>query len=336
MPDIRHIVFDIGKVLLHYDPELPFSRLIPDAEERRRFFETVCTGAWNVEQDRGRSWQDAEALLIAEHPAHEDNIRNFRRQAFLLLYLLGASPAVCSTFVEGRQHELQSLAGRALYMPHGTSLRMGRLGYQSDAQASLAVSYNSLERYADSLHDALTRPWPAYEGLGIVNPGGEYIQLIYSSGPTGRPKGVLVSDEQQVWSVGAFGANFDVDSGSRSVVPIPYYHVAGGGWALVTLSLGGTVIQAREPTADSMLHQLTHYRATHSAMVPAVMGVLNQTPAAQSADFSALRQLVYGGSPISEPLLRASVRTFGARFVEFAAILQLGQGNTMLLAIFVA
>ena len=79
MPDIRHIVFDIGKVLLHYDPELPFSRLIPDAEERRRFFETVCTGAWNVEQDRGRSWQDAEALLIAEHPAHEDNIRNFRR-----------------------------------------------------------------------------------------------------------------------------------------------------------------------------------------------------------------------------------------------------------------
>jgi 2-haloacid dehalogenase len=79
MPDIRHIVFDIGKVLLHYDPELPFSRLIPDAEERRRFFETICTGAWNVEQDRGRSWQDAEALLIAEHPAHEDNIRNFRR-----------------------------------------------------------------------------------------------------------------------------------------------------------------------------------------------------------------------------------------------------------------
>jgi len=107
-------------------------------------------------------------------------IRNFRRQAFLLLYLFGASPAVCSSFVEGRQHELQSLAGRALYMPHGTSLRMGRLGYQSEAQASLAVSYNSLERYADSLHDALTRPWPAYENLGIVNPGGDYIQLATS------------------------------------------------------------------------------------------------------------------------------------------------------------
>ena len=78
-------------------------------------------------------------------------IRNFRRHAFLLLYLFGASPAVCSTFVAGRQHELLALTDTTMYMPHGTSLRMGRLGYQSDAQATLAVSYNSLERYANSL-----------------------------------------------------------------------------------------------------------------------------------------------------------------------------------------
>ena len=105
-------------------------------------------------------------------------IRNFRRHAFLLLTLFGASPAVCSTFVEGREHELQPLgSGGSLHMPHGTSLRMGRLGYQSDAQASLCVSYNSLEGYAASLHDALTRPWPAYEALGIKNPGGDYNQL---------------------------------------------------------------------------------------------------------------------------------------------------------------
>jgi glutamate--cysteine ligase len=105
-------------------------------------------------------------------------IRNFRRHAFLLLTLFGASPAVCSSFVEGRRHELQPLGnGGSLYMPHGTSLRMGRLGYQSDAQSTLAVSYNGLEGYAASLHDALTRPWPAYESVGIKNPGGDYNQL---------------------------------------------------------------------------------------------------------------------------------------------------------------
>ena len=104
-------------------------------------------------------------------------IRNFRRHAFLLLVLFGASPAVCASFVEGREHALQPVGPGTLGLPHATSLRMGRLGYQSDAQASLAVSYNSLESYAASLHDALTRPYPAYERIGVRNLGGEYNQL---------------------------------------------------------------------------------------------------------------------------------------------------------------
>jgi len=79
-------------------------------------------------------------------------IRNFRRNSWLLLYLFGASPAVCASFVAGRAHELQPLSDDTLYLPYATSLRMGRLGYQSDAQSSLAVSYNNLESYAASLH----------------------------------------------------------------------------------------------------------------------------------------------------------------------------------------
>jgi 2-haloacid dehalogenase len=78
MSEIRHIVFDIGKVLIHYDPDLPFSRLIPDPEERRWFFDNVCTPAWNIEQDRGRTWEEAEELLLKTHPGHAENIRNFR------------------------------------------------------------------------------------------------------------------------------------------------------------------------------------------------------------------------------------------------------------------
>ncbi len=108
---------------------------------------------------------------------HFGLIRNFRRHAFLLLALFGASPAVCSSFVAGREHTLQHLTEHTLYQPHATSLRMGRLGYQSDAQASLAVSYNSLDSYASSLHEALTRPYAPYEAIGIKNLGGEYNQL---------------------------------------------------------------------------------------------------------------------------------------------------------------
>lgn len=76
---IDHIVFDIGKVLIHYDPNIPFSRIIPDDGERRWFFENVCTHDWNLEQDRGRTWEEAEDLLIAEHPDREEQIRAFRK-----------------------------------------------------------------------------------------------------------------------------------------------------------------------------------------------------------------------------------------------------------------
>ena len=142
-------------------------------------------------------------------------IRNFRRQAFLLLYLFGASPAVCSSFVAGRQHELQQLSSSTMYMPYGTSLRMGRLGYQSDAQASLAFSYNCLEGYAESLQDALTRPYPAYEKVGIQNPGGDYNQLgttllqieneFYG---TIRPKRVILPGERPLHALRERGVEY--------------------------------------------------------------------------------------------------------------------------------
>jgi glutamate--cysteine ligase len=72
-----------------------------------------------------------------------------------------------------------SAQGQAMYLPHATSLRMGRLGYLSAAQDALAVSYNDLPSYAASLEDALTKPYPAYETIGIGE-GEDYRQLATS------------------------------------------------------------------------------------------------------------------------------------------------------------
>jgi glutamate--cysteine ligase len=103
-------------------------------------------------------------------------IRNFRRSSWLPLYLFGTSPAACRCFVEGRAHSLQDLGAHTVYLPNATSLRMGPLGYQSDAQASLNVSFNGLERYARSLQRAMTEPYPAYEAIGLRE-GDRYLQL---------------------------------------------------------------------------------------------------------------------------------------------------------------
>jgi 2-haloacid dehalogenase len=77
--EINHIVFDIGKVLIAYDTEIPYLRLIPDEAERKHFLAEICSPAWNIEQDRGRTWQEGEAELIVRHPEKAPLIRAFRQ-----------------------------------------------------------------------------------------------------------------------------------------------------------------------------------------------------------------------------------------------------------------
>ena len=103
-------------------------------------------------------------------------IRNFRRHSWLLIYLFGASPAICRALAGNSGHGLKAFDAGTLHLPHATALRMGRLGYQSDAQSSLHISYNSLNSYAATMRGALTKPYPPYEAIGVkVN--GEYRQL---------------------------------------------------------------------------------------------------------------------------------------------------------------
>ena len=121
----------------------------------------------------GRS-ADADREFVTR--AYFGLIRNFRRYSWLLVYLFGASPALCKSFVRAADSGLEPFDEGTLHLPHATSLRMGRLGYQSDAQSSLHISYNTLAEYADTMRDALTKPYPPYEAVG-VRVGNDYRQL---------------------------------------------------------------------------------------------------------------------------------------------------------------
>ena len=85
MTEIRHIVFDVGKVLVHYDPHQAYYDLLPDIAERTAFLTDVCSSAWNQEQDRGRGWEEAEAEAIGRHPDKADLIRAFRQNWHLMV-----------------------------------------------------------------------------------------------------------------------------------------------------------------------------------------------------------------------------------------------------------
>ena len=103
-------------------------------------------------------------------------IRNFHRFSWLLLYLFGASPTACRCFVEGRDHDLTELDKSTLFKPFATCLRMGNLGYKSEAQQSLFVCYNDLETYVECLDKAIKTPFPEYVELGHAKDG-EYQQI---------------------------------------------------------------------------------------------------------------------------------------------------------------
>ncbi|WP_193163128.1 glutamate--cysteine ligase [Microbulbifer hainanensis] len=121
----------------------------------------------------------SESLRDFKTRRYFDLIRNFRRHYWLLIYLFGAAPAVCGSFVEGREHSLESFDdnGRTLYAPYATSLRMGDLGYNSDAQQSLIVCYNDLPSYLSTLCAAISRPYAPYHAQGVKDAQGHYQQL---------------------------------------------------------------------------------------------------------------------------------------------------------------
>jgi 2-haloacid dehalogenase len=74
---VDHVVFDVGNVLIEWDPQHLYRKLIPDAAARARFLAEICTPEWNIEQDRGRLWADAVAERTALFPDHARLIRAF-------------------------------------------------------------------------------------------------------------------------------------------------------------------------------------------------------------------------------------------------------------------
>lgn len=74
---INTIIFDLGGVLIDWNPDYVFRHLIPDPERRKFFFENICTHDWNIEQDAGRTLAEGTELLVAQHPDWESEIRAF-------------------------------------------------------------------------------------------------------------------------------------------------------------------------------------------------------------------------------------------------------------------
>jgi glutamate--cysteine ligase len=119
---------------------------------------------WSIYQDHERRSNDLNAFRSASYLGL---IRNFRRFGWLVLYLFGASPALCKSFAANARVDLPAFDHETLYAPYGTSLRMSDLGYSNRTQARINISLNSLEEYIADLTAAIRTPEPIFERIGV-------------------------------------------------------------------------------------------------------------------------------------------------------------------------
>ena len=139
---------------------------------------------------------------------------------------------------------------------------------------------------------------------------GDVIVQMYTSGTTGVPKGVLTTHGNLAVTAQT-SLRWAFDERSVSLTPLPMFHIGGIGWAYCGLWHGATTILVSEFDPDDVLDMLERRRVTNAVLVPTMLQMLTVVPGAAQRDYSALRSIAYGAAPITTPVLKAALRTFG-------------------------
>jgi acyl-CoA synthetase (AMP-forming)/AMP-acid ligase II len=140
---------------------------------------------------------------------------------------------------------------------------------------------------------------------------------LYTSGTTGIPKGAMLTHRNLYAGWPAILLECpEMREGSRALVAMPMYHIGGCGWAGAALYAGATLVVVREIIPQQLLQTIVEERIESAFLVPAALLFLSQLPGIDSADFSHLRRILYGASPITPELLTRCIELFKADFTQ--------------------
>jgi glutamate--cysteine ligase len=133
-------------------------------------------------------------------------LRNLQRIGWIVPYLFGASPAICSTFLDGKPSNLDQFDQHTFFGPWATSLRMGDIGYQNNKENEIGVKacYDNLDEYINTLGYAVRTSYPGYEKIGVKVDGvyqqlnSSILQIENEYYSTVRPKQIPLSGEAPI------------------------------------------------------------------------------------------------------------------------------------------
>jgi long-chain acyl-CoA synthetase len=221
----------------------------------------------------------------------------------------------------------------------------------NDAQAKVLVVGPEFVPILDAIADQLTTAktivviggherYVSYEDFvssgsttdpGVVAAPDDVAFQLYSSGTTGRPKGVMLTNNnffalipfaQELWGFTDHTVN---------MAAMPLFHIGGGGWATAGHTMGATTVIVRDINPVEMIQMFAKHRITHAFVVPVLLQFMLMVPDLDKADFSSIELIAYGASPISEDVLAGSLKAFKTKFMQIYGLTETTGATTILL-----
>jgi len=188
-----------------------------------------------------------------------------------------------------------------------------------DAQAVAIVAGDNFRGQADAAGVRVLgfNELPRNGGDPYRDDEGAVMWQLYTSGTTGLPKGAMLTGQNLTGLTSVFATEIpEMRAGGRALVAMPLYHIGGCGWALAAMLTGSCAVLMSEFIPQQVLDNFEQQKVETAFLVPAALLFLTSLPESQGRDYSSLRNILYGASPISQAVLQRSIDTFRCKFTQ--------------------